>query len=206
MLRTALVTAFGLALLAAPLVASAGAPAVAAKDPSIAIAGTYKLDENHISVIARVPHRNGVAFSTFRFERVHGTVAWDPKAPAATKIDVTVEPASITSVAKGFATELAGDRFLKTAMFPEAKFVSTGVRMVNPTHAMVDGNMTFLGVTKPVVLDAELVGVGPGAGGKFIMGVMGTMRFKRSDFGFNAMVGPVGDDITVQIDGEFGGQ
>ena len=51
------------------------------------------------------------------------------------------------------------------------------VYLESPPHT-VRGLAKKLGVTKPVVLDAELVGVGPGAGGKFIMGVMGTMRFK----------------------------
>ena len=214
MLRTAFAATLGLALMAAPAFVTAQpaagaarpAPAMASKDPKAAPAGAYKLDESHIGVIARVPHSNGTSFSIFRFDKVHGTLNWDPANMAATKVMVTVETGSIATNVPNFATRLTGDGFLKSAAFPEATFVSTGARMVSPTHAMIDGNMTFMGVTKPAVIDAELVGVGKAMGGKSSIGFTGTLRFKRTDFGFASMVGPIGDDITILLDGEFDGQ
>ena len=214
MLRTAFAATLGLALMAAPAFVTAQpaagaarpAPAMASKDPKTAPAGNYKLDEKHIGVIARVPHMNGTSYSVFRFDKVHGMLTWDPANEAATKITVTVEPGSIATNVDGFAASLSGDRFLKASTFPEATFVSTGVRMVSPTHAMVDGNLTLMGQTHPAVIDTELVGVGNGQGGKKNMGFMGKMMIKRSDFGFSAMVGPIGDQIEVSLDGEFDGQ
>src|ERR1700744_76523 len=145
MLRTAFATTFVLAL-AAPAIVSAHpagggappAPAMASKDPKMAPAGVYKLDESHVGIIARVAHSNGTSISIYRFDKAHGTVTWDPANEAATKIDITVEPGSIaTNVpAPGFVARLTGPQMLKADMYPTAEFVSTGVRLVSPTHAM----------------------------------------------------------------------
>ncbi len=204
MLRTALATTLSFALIASAGAALAGAPAAPpVKDPKAAPAGAYKLDENHIGVVARVPHSNGTSYSIFRFDKAHGTLNYDAAAPANIKLDVTVEPGSINSNVAGFATTISGDRFLKSATFATAQFVSTGVQ-ASGTHATINGNLTFMGQTKPATINADLVAVGRSQGGKSVIGFTGSLKFKRSDFGFTAMVGPIGDDIEVLLDGEFG--
>src|SRR5471032_1439976 len=103
------------------------------RDPSAATAGTYAIDGNHAAVIARVSHLD-YSRSVFRFDRVKGTLAWNPAAPAKSKLSVTVQTASIDTNVAGFATELAGDGFLKSKAFPEATFVSTAFRRTSPAH------------------------------------------------------------------------
>src|SRR5450631_292719 len=95
-----------------------------------ATAGTYALDPDHASVIARVSHL-GYSYSIFRFDRLSATLAWDPANTAGGSLSATVETASITSNVKGFGEQLAGDEFLKSKAFPQATFVSTAFRQTS---------------------------------------------------------------------------
>src|SRR5215468_4467835 len=79
-------------------------------------AGSYSIDPDHASVIARVSHLR-YSWSIFRFDRVSGTLKWDPVNTANSSLTAKVETASITSNVKGFAQDLAGDNFLMSAAF-----------------------------------------------------------------------------------------
>ena len=102
------------------------------------------------------------------------TIASDERDPAAiekSKIEASVETASITSNVKGFAEELAGDKFLKSREFPQASFVSTAFKPTDKMRGKVEGQFTLMGKTKPVTFDVSLVGAGKGFGGKPRIGV-----------------------------------
>lgn len=202
MMRTLSAAAFGLALLTAPAQTFAAAAPVS-KDPAAATAGAYKLDPNHTSVIARLAHAGGFSYSTFRFGKSAGTLTFDPARIESSKVDITVDTKSIMTPVEGFAAELSGDKFLNAAKYPDAKFVSTMVHRTGPTTGQIMGNLTFMGVTKPMTIDAELVGAGKNMRGVSTVGFTGKARFKRSDFGFTAMVGPIGDEVELLIDTEF---
>jgi len=181
----------------------AGAPPRAgiSHDPQAAPTGAYVLDPRHASIIARIAH-NGIAYSTYRFGVASGTLDWNGGDPTKSHVDITVDMTSIETPVANFASELVGDRFLKTAQFHDAKFVSSTIRRTGPTSGVIDGMLTFMGQTKPVSIDAVMVGTGPGRNGH-VIGLSGKMRFKRSDFGFTALMGVISDDIEIMIDTEF---
>lgn len=201
------IAATALLLLAPALSAQQTPPAAppqrsVSKDPANAPSGTYQLDPRHMSVIARVGHAGGISFSTFRFGTASGSLNWNNADPAASKVSVTVDMSSIQTPVANFAAELAGDRFLKTSQFHDAQFVSTSIRRTGPTSGVISGTLTFMGQTRPVTIDAVMVGNGMGRGGP-VIGFSGTMRFKRSDFGFTTMLGVASDEIEVVLDVEF---
>jgi polyisoprenoid-binding protein YceI len=205
MTRPLAAIALGLALAAAApsLVLAAAAPPAASKDAAAAAAGSYKMDTSHTSVIARIGHGNGFSFSTFRFGASTGTLTWDPARVENSKVEINLDPKSIQTPVAGFADELAGERYLNTAKYPTARFVSTAVRRTGPTTGQITGDLTFMGVTKPVVIDAELVGAGNNMRGVATVGFSGKARFKRSDFGFTALFPIIGDEVELLIDTEF---
>jgi polyisoprenoid-binding protein YceI len=65
------------------------------------------------------------------------------------------------------------------------------------------GNLTFLGVTKPVTLDVTYIGNrnDPRAN-KHKVGFQLKGSFKRSDWGM-PIGGPVGDEIRIEINSEL---
>ena len=170
---------------------------VGERDPSLAPAGTYALDPAHAAVIARVPHLR-YSLSAFRFDKVAGTLTWDPAAPEKSKLSVTVKTASIATNVEGFAAEIA-DKYLTSAAFPDATFVSTAFRRTGPTLGKVDGQLTLMGKTRPVTFDVALGGAGKGFGHPRI-GVEATTVINPVDYGLPPMLS---DPIQLLVDVEF---
>jgi polyisoprenoid-binding protein YceI len=164
-----------------------------------AVRGTYTIDPEHCAVVVRVQHI-GYSWSVFRFDRAGGKLTWDPAAPEKSTLAVAVETGSITSNVKGFATDLAGEQFLRSATVPEATFVSSAFRRTDATHGKVDGQFTLMGVTKPVTFDVELVGAGKGWADRPRLGVHAVATINPQDYGFPALFGTA---IEIVVDTEF---
>ena len=203
------------ALLLAPLLAlAAGGAAQAAKGPcpaglppgihcgepdaALAPAGAYHADPSHTAVLARVSHI-GYSYSVFRFDKVKADLVWDAAAPDKSSLTATVEPGSIDTPVPGFATELAGPKYLKSADFPEARFVSTSFHKLSPTKGRIDGDLTLLGKTHKVSFDVTLNGAGGGFGHPR-MGVHAEAWINPADYALS----PFFDrPIELLIDAEF---
>jgi polyisoprenoid-binding protein YceI len=162
-------------------------------------AGNYAIDPDHASVIARVSHLR-YSWSIFRFDRVSGTLKWDPVTPANASLTAKVETASIASNVKGFAQDLAGDNFLKSVKFPEATFVSSAFRQMSTRRGKVDGELTLMGKTKPMTFDVELVGAGKGFADHPRIGITARGTINPADVGFPPLFG---DAIEIVVDVEF---
>jgi polyisoprenoid-binding protein YceI len=191
-LGAALTLALGSAAAAQPM-------PVAQHDYKAAPAGKYAIDPKHTGLVVRVPHM-GFSYSIFRFQTVAGTLAWDPANPAADKLEVTVDPKSITTApVEGFSDELSGEKFLNTGKFPTITFVSTGFHPEGATHGKVDGDLTVMGVTKHVVFDVELVGAGKGFRGP-VIGVAAKTMLDPKGLGLPPFFAA---PIELDIDSEF---
>lgn len=198
------VMAFGLTATAALAQPPAGAPPapVVSKDPKAAIAGTYKLDINHASVIARIGHAGGFSISSVRFGVKEGTLVWNPANVPGSKLNVIVDMTPQYAPIK-YGQDPASANLLNVAQFPTATFESTSITTTGATTGKINGNLTFRGQTKPATIDASLVGAGKTGRGVPVVGFTGVMKIKRSDFGFTFAAGAISNDIDVVLDGEF---
>lgn len=169
-------------------------------EPSLkaAVAGTYVLDQTHTSVIARVPHI-GYSYSIFRFGKADATLVWNPADPAKSTLTASVETGSIETPVEGFAKDLAGDKFLKSAAFPKATFQSTAFRQTGPTSGKVDGQLTLMGRTRTATFDVQLVGAGTGFG-KPRLGLEAKAAIQPQEFGLPAVFDR---PISLVFDVEF---
>ncbi|MBS0471806.1 MAG: YceI family protein [Proteobacteria bacterium] len=172
------------------------------KDIGKTVPGDYTLDVNHVGVLARVSHL-GFSMSLFRFEKATATLQWDPKAVGASKLNATVETASITSNVPGFAADIC-EKYLLCKDFPQATFVSTAFHQKDATHGTVDGIFTLKGKSVKLSFAVSLVGAGPGfAGGPtmgHVIGIHAEGWIKPQDFS----MGPFfTDPIEIVIDTEF---
>jgi polyisoprenoid-binding protein YceI len=196
---------------AAIAVATLATPALAQKVD--VPAGSYKVDLSHASVTWKVRHL-GLSNYTARFTKFDATLDIDPTKPEGGKLSVTIDPASIRTdypnpAKVDFDKELAmGEKWFNAGVHKEIKFVSTGITPSGDGKAKVTGNLTLLGVTKPVKLDVALVG--STASHPFMkkpaLGFTATGMVKRSEFGMTNMVGGIGDDVSLQIEAELIGQ
>lgn len=172
-------------------------------DAAAAPGGAYTLDKSHASVTMRITHM-GLSHYPMRFRSVDGSYSFDPKTPAAAKIQVTIDPKSIETLDPKFNEEIAG-KFFEADKFPSMTFVSTAVTPQAGGRGKVAGRLTFHGVTKPVVLDVIYNGARTGMRGQDRMGFSAVTTVKRSEFGIapSLPTAVLSDEVSVMIDAEF---
>ncbi|WP_431856886.1 YceI family protein [Azospirillum sp.] len=184
---------FASALLLAGLFAGAATPALALD--------SYKLDPAHVSVVFKVNHL-GYSNLWGRFNAVSGAFALDPADPANSKVEVVIKTESVDTNHQKRDDHLRSPDYLNSVEFPEMKFVSTKVEKTGDKAAKVHGNLTMLGVTKAVVLDAVLNNAGAHPFRKEVQmaGLSATTKIKRSDFGLTYSVPAIGDDLELFLE------
>jgi polyisoprenoid-binding protein YceI len=176
--------------------APAAAPALA-ESP----AGRYEIEPTHTNVTWKLNYNNAVSYVA-RFDKVSGTVDFDPANPTASRADITIDPTSVNTGLPNFNDKIAKDVF-KSEANPAIRFVSTAlVAGADPTVGTMTGDLTLAGVTKPVTMQVRFNGAraNPFAGGRRAMGFSGVATFKRSDFGSTQWAPAVGDEVRVEVE------
>ena len=201
--KTALFAAAAIAL-AVPAIAQIVMPGSAipgTPDAARVTAGNYKVDTNHTQVVWTLNHM-GITPLAGDFNASGGSLELDPANPAAAKVTVDFNLATMTTLLPAFTTHLLSADMLDVAKYPTANFTSTAVT-VTGTSAKITGNLTLHGVTRPVVLDTRFYGAGANPRSKKLnVGFKAKTTIKRSDFGI--MYGPtVGDEVELQIYAAF---
>lgn len=175
--------------------------------------GAYTLDKSHGSLIVRMGHI-GYSHFTARFETWDAQLNLDTATPENSTISVTIDPRSINSdnPPAGFV-DVMRNEFLKSAQFPQITFRSTRIERTGPNTANVIGDLTLLGATHPVTLEARFNGGYEGMQldphGRVGFSARGT--FNRSDFGMSYGIPPEGtnmgvsDEVEVIVETEFNG-
>ncbi len=170
-------------------------------------AATYQLEKPHASMVFRVKHL-GLSGYTLRFSDFDATLDFDPAIPTASRLTAIINPMSVKSDHPTDAgwDERIGRDLLKGETFPQITFTSTGIETTGPFTGLVTGNLTLMGVTKPVTLAVTYNGGMASAAlyqGRAAVGFSARGTFKRSDFGSTQYSQFVGDEISVEIEAEF---
>jgi polyisoprenoid-binding protein YceI len=172
------------------------------KDPAKAPPGEYAMDPRHASLIVKIPHMGGFSRYTMRFNKLEGAFSYDPANWQTTKVLIKVDPKSIDTEDNIFNKTVAG--YFEPDKYPTIQFASTGLVSDTEGHGQLTGDLTLHGVTKPVTLDVDFNGVGPGLlGAGTRMGFSGTGKIKRSDFGVTAARPFAGDTVDLSFEVEF---
>ena len=87
---------------------------------------------------------------TGRFPTFATRVSFDPKAPAASKLDVVIPLAGALTGDRDRDESLRSDTFFDVAKFPQARYVATTFRALGGNRYAADGQLTLRGVSKPV--------------------------------------------------------
>lgn len=163
-------------------------------------AETYELDPAHTYPYFSISH---LGFSTLRgrFNNTTGKVTID-KAKGTGSLEIVIDVNSIDTAHEKRDKHLRSPDFFNAAEFPKMTYKSSKVT-INNDSAMVEGNLTMMGVTKPISLKVEKIscGVHPFSK-KEVCGFDATGTIKRSDFGMNYGAPGIGDEITMYIEAE----
>jgi polyisoprenoid-binding protein YceI len=166
-------------------------------------AGTYKVESNHTQVEFSLSHF-GLTNYAGLFSGATGSLQLDPAHLTTAKLEVTLPVQSILTTVAKLTDELKGPKWFDTAQFPSATFISTEVAPGGNGEAIISGNLTLHGVTKPVVLHAHFIGAGVNPINKaYTVGFEVTGTIKRSEFGISTYVPNIGDEVHLTIAGAF---
>ncbi len=163
---------------------------------SVLAADSYTIDPTHTYPHFSISH---LGFSTMqgRFDSTGGKVTLD-RAAKTGSVEIAIESASIST---GFAKRdehLRGPDFFNAAEFPTITFKSSAMKFKGDAPDSVDGNLTILGVSKPVTLKIEAFNCGTNPmNKKATCGAAASAQIKRSDFGVKYGLPNVGDDVKL---------
>ncbi|HEX3134688.1 MAG TPA: YceI family protein [Planctomycetota bacterium] len=159
-------------------------------------ADSYTIDPVTSSAIFRVKHFN-VAYFYGTFNAIEGVLQWDNAAPASSKVEITIQAASVDSRNEKRDAHLASPDFFDAKQFATLKFVSSSVKAMDATHFEIAGDFTMHGVTKPLTIAVTKTGEGKDPKGSQRIGFETTFVVKRSDYGMVKLLENIGDEVTV---------
>ncbi|MBU1192104.1 MAG: YceI family protein [Gammaproteobacteria bacterium] len=168
--------------------------------PAYAPAADYVIDtaKAHAFIQFRIQHL-GYSWLYGRFNEFNGTFSYDEKNPSANKVEVTINTASIDSNFAERDKHLRSDDFLDVKKFPQARFVSTQFEDQGEGKAVLKGDFTLHGVTKPIVIAVERVGQGDDPWGGYRAGFYGTTVLKLADYGITRDLGPASQEVELML-------
>ena len=161
-------------------------------------AADYVIDTEkaHAFIQFRIKHL-GYSWLLGRFNDFDGTFSYDEADPAASRVQVNIRTASIDSNHAERDKHLRGEDFLEVDKYPNATFTGTGFKENGDGTAVLTGNLTLHGVTRPVTIDVKHVGHGPDPWGGKRRGFEGTTTLKLADYKIDFDLGPAAREVEL---------
>ena len=169
---------------------------------SPAHAARYTFDKAHTSITFFVDHL-GFSMSQGEFDRFDGHFIFNPADPKNSSVEVTIDTASIDMDDEKWNAHMRGADFLDTENHPEMTFKSEMIEIQSNNTGRIHGQLTLLGITKPVVLDVTHNRSGKHAfNNKYVSGFSATARLARSEWGMEYALPLIGDEVEIRIEVE----
>ena len=188
-------------------VALAAITAMVLTSQAIAAPEKYNIDKAHTRVNFAVTH----IFSKVPggFNDFDGVIMFDEADPTKSVVDVTIKTTSIDTKNERRDNHLRSADFFEVEKFPDMTYKSRKVTSAGGKRYKVEGDLTIKGITKPVTLDAEILGVGPFGKGGRKAGFSAAATINRKDFNilWNRALDTggmlLGDDVWITLDVEL---
>jgi polyisoprenoid-binding protein YceI len=146
--------------------------------------GTYTIEpeSSHIGFEARHAMITKVRGSFYDFA---GTAVLDGNDPSLSKVELTIEVASLGTGNHKRDDHLRTNDFFDALRYPQIRFTSTEVRRVKENVFRLSGDLTIKGMTRPLTVDFEFTGSVTDAWGNHCAGFEGRTEVNRKDWGVN---------------------
>lgn len=170
---------------------------------------TWNIDPVHSVAEFKVKHMM-ISHVKGQFTGVTGVLTYDESDPTKSRVEATLDAASITTRDPQRDEHLKSADFLDVAKFPVLTFKSARITRVADRELTVAADLTIHGITRNVVFNAE----GPTAPGQdpwgnTRIGLSAATRINRKDFGlhWNAPLETggvlVNEEVTITLDVQF---
>ncbi|MHC9234217.1 YceI family protein [Pseudooceanicola sp. 502str34] len=168
--------------------------------PAVAEPVDYAFDASHSQLIF---HYNHFGYSTTwgMYSGFDGSIVYDAEAPADSSVEVSFPVDSmITGWDERLAHFMSPDFFGGEDKDKTVTFKSTSIEVTGDNTALITGDLTLNGITKPVVLDTTLTNDQPNPMTNApALGFFATTTLLRSDFGVDLYAPMVSDEVQVEI-------
>jgi polyisoprenoid-binding protein YceI len=169
--------------------------------------GTWKFDPFHTQIEFSAKHL-GMMTVRGHFAEVSAGGEIYPDQPERSKVEVTINTASIRTHNEQRDKDLRSSNFLEIDKYPTITFKSTKIERKGPDKGTMTGDLTIKGVTKPVTLNVVSYGEfnDPRMGHR--IGYAAETKINRKDYGmsFEMMLDGkfvVANEIQINIEGEL---
>lgn len=161
-------------------------------------AETWRIDPSKTRIGFRIESTAWPATSG-SFQRFDGRVSLDFDRPSRSSVRFVVQSASVDLGSRGLNDYVRSSVFFDAPQFPTMTFTSTRVDKIDDRTARVAGDLSLLGVTRPITLT---VNVDRARRGGAAVGLTAHGQIHRSEFGMNSGVPVISDivDITVSTE------
>ena len=172
---------------------NSGAPAASAT------AKSYTVDGVHSGVIFRIMHAGAAPFYGM-FTNLSGDMTVDMESPQATRLNMEIDTSKVATGNDNRDDHLRSADFFNARQFPTATFTSTNASVNDDGSMTIEGDLTLLGVTKPVKATMTPTGEGQFRNSTRA-GFETKLTFNRSDFGMTAYIdqGTLGDEVQLIV-------
>ena len=174
-------------------------PALFASLPLASYAESYTIDAEHSVVRFSVSH---FLFLTTHgsFSKTSGKITLN-RADGNGSVDIVIAADSINTDHAKRDENLRSENFFSTTKYPLMTYQSSAIQFINDTPAIVEGNLTLLGVNKPVMLTISSFKCGTDSADKQERcNATARTQIKRSDFGMTYALPLIGDVINLTFE------
>lgn len=164
----------------------------------------WKVDYDHSTVGFQVVHMV-VSKTNGKFTEYSGTVVMDPEAQEFQAIEAVIQTASVTTDHQKRDDHLRSPDFFDSKTFPTMTYQMTSYKKMGDQYA-AQGELTLLGVTKPITLIGTFNGVAQDPWGNTRAGFTAEGTINRKDFGmkFSKLLDNgglmVGDEVKIKLE------
>lgn len=177
--------------------------------PALACATVWNIDPDHSNVGFKVRHLM-VSNVKGSFDKHSGVVDINDQDITRSKVEVTIDTASINTNVKKRDEHLRSADFFDVVKYPVMTFKSKKVAKSGKETLKVTGDLTLHGITREVILDVE----GPtkeskDPWGNYRSGAVASTKINRKDFGlvWNAALETggvaVGEEVVINLEVEM---
>lgn len=168
-----------------------------------ASAQVYNIDSSHTYPSFEADHM-GLSIWRGKFTKTTGKIVLDRQSMTGGNVEIVIDASTVDFGHAKMNEKARGDEMFNVAKFPNVLFKSTALKYEGERLVMVDGEMTMLGITKPLSLRVtHFKCVLHPLHKREVCGADAHGRFDRSDFGMNIGLPRFSPEIklAIQVEG-----
>ncbi len=142
----------------------------------------------------------GLSVVEGRFNKVQSDLKFDPEIPQKGTAQLRLDVDSMSFSKPSLKGLILGSEFFDAEEFKHVKFTSRQIKPIAYGRYQITGDLTIRGVTKLVSFDTLM---NPNPNNPRLMDIHSNATIQRSDFGMRKALGGVGEQVNIQLKGQW---